>query len=676
MNSKRRGPDQQGRAGGVAQVQQVIQCIESGEPAQALRLCQVILRADRRNFDALQLGAIAHSQLGNLQDAIRYYHAAIKIDANYPDLYNNLGNTLKDLGRHQEALTNFSHALKLRPDHATAHLNTGAVLVKLRRYEDALESLKRASELTSGQTTGQADLQINFGNAYCGLRNYEAAIACYNRVLEVDPNFAKAYINLGNVFHELDRLPDAIVCYRRALTLQPDRINAESSLALETRAICEWDEYDAQEKALTRILGVETEQIQPLLFLYYYDDPAANLSCGKKRTRYLTGGIAVAAPAQPAAGGKIRLAYVSADFHNHPVAAVMAGIFEQHNRSKFDLHAVSLGGPSDSAMRGRLMRAFDSWHDADGKSDLDVARMMRESKIDIAIDLTAHTSGGRQEIFAHRSAPIQVSYLGYPGTQGAEFFDYIIADQFIVPPKHDKFYTEKLVRLPHSYMVGDPGWTIAEAVPTREACGLPDDGFVFASFNNCVKITPAVFDVWMQLLADHPGSVLWMSKSNSWAAENLRNEAKKRGVAPERLVIAERVDGFSDHLARHRLADLFLDTLPYNAHATALSALFAGLPVLTCAGKSFAARVAGSFLHSVGLPELVTDDLAAYGAQAAALVADPARLAGYRARLTKVRETSPLFDCDRFTRDLESAYETMARRARDGAPPEAFTITA
>lgn len=718
MNKKKRGlgsragPGPKTGATAVAQVQRAVGCIQSGQFDQALQLCQAVLRADRRNFDALQLGAIAHTRLGHLQDALRFYQAAIKIDANYPDLYNNFGNALKDLGRFEDALVNYRRAIRLRPDFTMAHTNIGAVLIKLKRYEEALESLDRAQALAPGVApgvdSGLAELHNNFGNAYFELKQLDAAIASFHRALQINPNFATAHFNLGNVlieagrandaianferalalkpdYHdvhnnlgnglrELKRPVDAVACYRRALELQPDHRFALSNLAQELRGICDWGDYDVHEKALAASLRIEKQQVVPLVYLNFYDTPDTILANVKKNCRYMTGAIERFAPAKPAASGKISLAYVSADYHDHPVAAVMAGIFERHDRSKFDVHAIALGGPSQTAMRGRLKRAFDSWHDVDGKSDREAAQVLRDIGADIAIDLTGYTRDGRQHIFAHRPAPIQVNYLGYPGSQGADFFDYIIADPFIVRPDQDKFFAEKIVRLPDSYMVGDPDWRIAEETPTRAAYGLPDEGFVFASFNNCLKITPAVFDVWMQLLADHPGSVLWFSKPNQWAEENLRKEASRRGVEPERLIATERCDDFSDHLARHRLADLFLDTAPYNAHATTMSALWAGLPVLTCAGESFAARVAGSLLTTAGLTELITPDLAAYAELAAALVADPARLAGYRAHLDEIRDTSPLFDCDRFTRNLEAAYERMIARARDGAPPKAFAL--
>jgi predicted O-linked N-acetylglucosamine transferase (SPINDLY family) len=325
-------------------------------------------------------------------------------------------------------------------------------------------------------------------------------------------------------------------------------------------------------------------------------------------------------------------------------------------------------------MRQRLMRAFDEFIDVRALSDQAVAELLMQKGVHITVDLNGYTQDCRPEILAWRGAPIQVNYLGYPGTMGAAFMDYILVDPFVVPPDQQPFYTEKLVHLPDCYQVNDRKRAIAEETPSRADCGLPAEGFVFCSFNNSYKLTPDMFNIWMRLLVAVPGSVLWLSKINEQMEVNLRREASARGVAPERLVFAPRKPSLSDHLARQRQAGLFLDTLPYNAHTTASDALWAGLPVLTCAGKSFAARVAGSLLHAVGLPELVTDNLADYESLALALARNPQRLQSLREKLQRQRDTMPLFDSGRFCRHLESAYESMWQRWRSGESPQTFSI--
>jgi predicted O-linked N-acetylglucosamine transferase (SPINDLY family) len=372
---------------------------------------------------------------------------------------------------------------------------------------------------------------------------------------------------------------------------------------------------------------------------------------------------------------RIRIAYLSADFHLHATSQLMAELFERHDRERFEVSAWSFGPETGDAMRARLRAAFEIFHDVRDVSDDDVAARLRATGIDIAVDLKGYSKDGRPGIFARRVAPIQVNYLGYPGTTGADCMDYIIGDAEVIPEGHEAYYSEQVVRLPDSYQVNDTKRLIADRTPTRAEAGLPASGFVFCCFNNNYKITPEVFDVWMRLLKAVPGSVLWLLEDNAAASRNLRREAGARGVDAERLVFAGRVLPPA-HLARQRLADLFLDTLPCNAHTTASDALWAGLPLLTCRGNAFAGRVAGSLLRAVGLPELITDDLGTYEALALRLATTPGELSALKARLSQNRLTHPLFDIDRYRRHLESAYVTMAEQHRQGKLPQAFSVQA
>jgi protein O-GlcNAc transferase len=370
---------------------------------------------------------------------------------------------------------------------------------------------------------------------------------------------------------------------------------------------------------------------------------------------------------------KIRIAYVSADFHEHATSHLIAELFERHDRKRFELFGISLGPDDGSEIRRRVVEALDHFHDVRAHDDREVASLLRELEIDIAVDLKGHTKGERFGIFAHRPAPIQVSYLGFPGTTGADFIDYVIADEIVLPFDQQPFWSEKIVHLPGCYQVNDRKREIAERTPTRKECGLPEQGFVFCSFNNSYKITPEFFDIWMRLLNKIEGSALWLLRGNAAVERNLRREAAARGVDPARLVFAEPIV-LCEHLARHRLADLFLDTLPVNAHTTASDALWAGLPVLTCLGKGFAARVAASLLDAVGLPELVTKSLEEYEALALKLAREPALLSAYRDRLEKNGPTAQLFDADRLRRHLEQAYTTMLDIERRGEKPRGFSV--
>jgi protein O-GlcNAc transferase len=363
--------------------------------------------------------------------------------------------------------------------------------------------------------------------------------------------------------------------------------------------------------------------------------------------------------------GKLRIAYLSADFYRHATAFLMAQLFELHDRSRFEVLGVSFGQDDRSDMRARLLAAFDRFHDVGSRSDYDVAKLLHELEVDIAVDLKGLTLDCRPGILAYRPAPVQVSYLGYPGTMGADFIDYVIADPIVLPLDQQPLWTERIVHLPDCYQVNDSKRQISTRTPTRREVDLPERGFVFCSFNNNWKITPPVFDVWMRLLRAVDGSVLWLIWDNAAAERNLRREAAARGVDPARLVFAATLK-VEEHLARHRLADLFLDTLPVNAHTTASDALWAGLPLLTCCGESFSGRVAASLLAAVDLPELVTSNLADYEALALRLATDPTLLRAFRKRLEQNRSTSALFDTDRFRRHIEAAYLTMWERFARG----------
>jgi len=375
----------------------------------------------------------------------------------------------------------------------------------------------------------------------------------------------------------------------------------------------------------------------------------------------------------PAPPQRITLGYLSGDFREHAVASLVAGLFDHHDRDRFAVFGYALGGDDGSAMGARLRAAFDRFTDLDGIPDRDAAAAIRDHGVDILIDLSGHTHRAHPAILALRPAPIQVSYLGYPATLGAGFMDYVIADPFVVPRDQQPHFAESLVHLPDTYMVNTPDRAVGE-IPTRAAVGLPATGFVFCCFNDTYKITPGVFDRWMTILKGVPESVLWLRHTDDDTDQHLIREAEARGVPPERLIFAPRVPSQADHLARQDLADLFLDTLPYNAHTTASDALWMGLPVLTQVGKTFASRVAGSLLHAAGLAELVTQSGAEYVATARDLATDPVRLARIRTHLGAARSGSPLFDTARFTRHLEAAYRTMWGRHRGGDPPQPIVV--
>jgi predicted O-linked N-acetylglucosamine transferase (SPINDLY family) len=410
------------------------------------------------------------------------------------------------------------------------------------------------------------------------------------------------------------------------------------------------------------------------MFLNMADSAAARLQCAVtfNRDKY----PAASEPlwrGERYAHDRIRVAYLSADFRQHPMAYSMAGVFDAHDRSRFKTIAISFGPDSQDPVRRRLETAFDCFRDVRTMVDRDIARLLRELEVDIAVDLMGYTNNSRPGVLAFRPAPVQVNYIGFAGTLGAEYIDYLIADRFVVPEVAQASYAEQVVYLPDTYWPTDDRVEVGEPGLGRAESGLPEDGFVFCCFNQNYKIAPPVFEVWMNLLRQVDGSVLWLVRDNADAERNLRQQAEDRGIVPQRLVFAPRVS-IEEYLARFRLADLFLDTLPFNAHTTAADALWAGLPLVTCPGSSFAARVAGSLLTAVGLPELITTSLPEYEALALSLAREPERLTGIRAKLVRNRGTFPLFDTNRFTRHIESAYRTMWERYQQGEPPAGFAV--
>ena len=595
-------------------------------------------------------------QLQRMEDAIGSYDGVLKLTPDHVESLLNRGYALMHLKRSSDALVSFEKALKIRPGYGDAHHNRGVVLANLGRLEEAVTSYNAALQLQPDHAAAHNDR----GSALMALGHPEEAIMSFEKALQINPAHAEAHYNHGVALTRLGRPEDAIASFGRALQVRPDNHAARALKSHQQARICDWTSR-ARDAGLL-VSGIDLDGVEPFLMLPIDDNPLQQLGRAKKwaeRNYSPSQKIQFRAKARPE---KLRIGYFSADFHDHPVMYLMARLFELHDRERFEVRLFSFGEDKHDALRQRAANSADQFHDVRGFSDGDIVDLARESKIDIAVDLMGYTKGSRTEIFSHRVAPLQVNYLGYPGTMGAGFMDYIIADEWIVPEADRRFYAEDVICLPHSYMANDNLRVVAEEGCDRTTFGLPEDGFVFCCFNNSYKISPAEFGTWMNLLAKVPGSVLWLSKDSDLAAANLAREAAARGIDPGRLVFAGRVPDHAEYLARYRCADLFLDTFNYNAHATASDVLWAGLPLVTKTGRSFPARVAGSLLHAVGMPELVTDTAEAYERLALDLATDPVRLAGVKAKLAANRLITPLFDSEAFTRDIESAYDLMYDR--------------
>ena len=637
-----------------------------------------------RNWESLYAQASTALQSGALDEAIQRYDALIALRPDFAESYYKLGNAYNRLGRWPEALAAYDRAVAVDPQYANAFCNRGTVLERLERWDDALESYDRALALNPGD----AFAYYNRAGVLRELQRFDEAITGYDRAIALNSGYVAAYVNRGHLLLKLARQAPAAASYDKAIELSYNSARSgpaaggPAGLRPEQRylpglrrqalmQICDWQGIDADRERIAAGLRKQLPVTLPLVALTMLPDPTLHRAAAESW-------ILEEAPPNPSLGTiptrtlrppKIRVGYFSADFRTHPVAYLTAGMFEQHDRSKFELTAFAFGPETNDSMRARMSKAFDRFIDVRARTDAEVAALARDLEIDIAVNLNGITEFSRTGIFALRAAPLQLNYLGYPGTMGAPFMDYIIADGVVVSRAQQRHYRESILYLPDSFMPFDSSYPIASRQFTREELGLPDTALVYCCFNNIFKLTPEVFGAWMRILARHPDSVLWLSHTNATAVGNLRKEASQRGVDARRLVFAERLDSLPEHLARLRSADLFLDTFPYNAHATALDALWAGVPVLTYAGESFASRVAASLLSVVGLPELITSSLVEYEGLAVSLAADRERLGQLRTTLAQNRSTTSLFDTARYVSNLESAYETIYARHLSGAPP-------
>lgn len=678
---------------------------ELGRHDEALAGCDQILNVAPNYLPALVTRGNVLLKLERPTDALAAFERALAIQPDDVEAQNNRGFALHKLGRLDEALSAFDQVLSIAPDRRETHLARAAVLNALNRPQEALASCERALRLKDDDVDALNQCAL----LYSRLRDYDRALACYDRILAFNPDSVESLVGKSAIFNELihfgeslaalerallvrsndpdllfrrayvhsrlDRLDEASAGYERVLAIEPDHPTARGELAHAYLLLCAWDKLASIAPQLDRQVSNGTSLFPPFVMLGF---PVGTQRLSECTSRYVQ--ATIPRPAQPYSPrgstrqGALRVAYLSANFCRHPVGYLIAGLFEQHDRSRIEPIGISFG-PSDdnSDVRARIVRSFARFHDVTVLSDADAAAIVHDMSVDIAVDLMGHTAYGRPGILAFRPAPIQVAYLGYPGPMSADFIDYVIADRTVLPPDEQPSYIERIVRLPGSYQVNDSKRPIAERVPSRRELGLPENAFVFCCFNQIWKITKPTFEVWMRLMAAVEGSVLWLLQANDWATANLRREAQAKGVDPGRLIFAPPCEQ-TIHLARHRHADLILDTLPYNAHTTASDALWVGVPLVTCTGSTFAGRVAASLLHAVGLPELVTDSLDDYEALALQLATDPALLKSVVGKLAQNRLTHPLFDTARFARHIESAYETMVNRWQRGEPPASFSV--
>ena len=583
------------------------------------------------------------------------------------------GNAMLALGRPAEAVESYTQALKLDPGNFDALLGRGAAHQRMDRLEDALKDCERALEARPDSVRAL----VNCGNDNLGLGRSELALCCFERALALAPQECDALHGRGVALLKIGREEEAAQAFKDVLRAQPDHGLALEQLLHIRMNNCDWQDHPWLPERLADSLRITNSFANPLTLLLQ-DEPELALTCARafalaKYPLDLALGPCPS-PSRPREGAKIRVAYISADFCEHPVGQSLVRVLELHDRSRFEVIGVSLRARGPSPFEQRVQDGFDRYADVSALSDRTVAGMIREWGVDIAVDLMGFTEGLRLGIFAYRPAPVQAGFLGYAGTVGAPYMDYVLADRVSIPSGSERWYAERVVRLPPCYLPTDDRRVLGTA-PTREQAALPPHGMVLCTFTKAHKISPEVFDVWMRLLRATPGSVLWLREMGEKARNNLLGAAAAADVGSHRLVFAGRVSEVAEHLARQKLADLYLDTLPYNAHSTACDALWAGVPVLTCAGAGFASRVAASALTAAGLPELITPDLAAYERRALELLHQPERLQALRLRLASHRSHSTLFDTAQFTRHLEAAYLRMHQQASMGEP-KSFEVCA
>lgn len=604
---------------------------------------------------------------GDFAGALAAYDAALRANPLAAALHFHRGNALVMLQRTEDAVAAFEQCLALEPENLAARYNRARALVQLERWRDALQAL---DELV-GAHPAVPDAWMNRAGAQQALGLHEEALVSVMRALALKPDDARALYNAGNILLLLRRYEEAGQALLQAFKADPGNPDVLASLISVSLKGCDWENLNQMLPAAFAGISRGIPALQPLTLLSVSDDPVLQRRCSELNLRR----VLAQAPAMAAmsyAHSRLRIGYLSSDFRDHPVSRQIAGLLERHDRSRFEVVGFSTGRDDGSAARQRVVAACDQFHDIAHMGSREAAGQIRALEIDILVDLNGQTLGWRPAILRHRPAPVIAAYLGYAGTTGGDLIDYIIGDPHVTPLDMPQGFSEKIAQLPDCFWPSDPKMPQPETV-SRSQLHLPEDAFIFCCFNATQKIQQAVFDIWMRLLARVPGSLLWLRDNGSMVNARLQKQARARGIDPSRLHFAGRMESLAKHLGRQAQADLFLDTWPYGAHTTAYDALWAGLPLVTLRGASFASRVSASFLMNLDLPELVAASLPEYEAIALSLARDPRALAGMRRCLDGTRHTA-LFDVDRLARNMEAAYLQMDQRAKRGEPPTAFKV--
>jgi len=642
---------------------------ELGRSDEALASYDQAIAVNSGFLHAFYRRGLVLQQIGRPEEAIASYDRVLQIKPDHFDAHVNRAFALSSLGRSAESLASYDQAIALRPEQASLHSLRGDLLRALGRKEEALVSYDKAIAIAPAD----AEAHCNRGITLMLMHNTEA-ISSFDKAIQLKPEYPDPYYHRGYFLRLLNHFDAAAVDYKKVANLAPDFDFLPGSRLEASLQVCDWSEYDSVVAQVAAGVEGDRNVAHPFIFMAMSDSVRLQQKVAQAWVEYACPANGVLGPtASRGRSKKLKIGYFSADFHEHPVARLLAELIEIHDRSRVEVIGFSFGARTDNALQERLARAFDQFIDVHGKSTFEIAALSRSLNVDIAIDLGGHSFGSREGIFALRAAPVQVNYLGYLGTLGADYIDYIVADAVVITPETECHYTEKVIYLPDTHQVNDRTRVIADKVFTRDELRLPQSGFVFCCFNSGYKIQPATFASWMRILKTVPESVLLLYAAYEPIQANLCAQAAKHGVDPRRLVFGERMNP-PEYLARYRAADLFLDTFPYTAGATASDALWAGLPVLTLTGKAFVSRTAASLLTAIGAPELITSTQQAYEQLAIELASNPQCLAEIRAKIARNRLSCSLFDTPRFARNLESAYQAIHDRYQAGLPPDHIRI--
>jgi protein O-GlcNAc transferase len=638
---------------------------------QALDTFNRIIQRDENNVQALSNKAQCLNELGRFQETVDICNKVLSLDRSKFDAYLARGAALLELGDNEQALSSYQNIVAYNQRHALGWCGIGNALHRLKRYEEALGAYGKALSI-------KPDLEnawLGRGNALSDLKRHDEALVAYDKALSIKPDLAEAWCARGVIFSSIGRGTEALDAFSKARAINPNFPFIDGFYIHQKMLCCDWSDLDR----LFRLMEEDVLSGKPTAMPFGWQGLAVSEQslhrCAQtwNKFKFHQPEIIRKNQTERRFADKIRVGYVSGEFRVQATSSLIAGLFEVHDKSKFEIIGFDNGWDDSSVVRARINNAMNKMIDIRGADDGAAVAKIREEQIDILVNLNGYFGEGRSRVFAHKAAPIQVNYLGFPGTLGADYIDYIIADKCVLPPENKAFYDEKVVYLPHTYQVNDRNKIIGQTDLSRSEANLPLHRFVFCCFNNAYKITPSTFDSWMAILKRVDDSVLWLLEDSDLATQNLRREAQRRAVDPSRLIFAKRMP-LGEHLARHRLADLFLDTVPYNAHTTASDALWTGLPVLTQIGQTFAGRVAASLLNAIELSELITHSPQEYEALAIDLALNREKLSLIREKLDRNRMTTPLFDTTLFTRHMEAAYAAVYQRFQAGLPPDHIEI--